>query len=882
MLIGHRDDAAITDVFGHFTTGRPIAFPIGNCWSDTIAVFGQSFHGISATESQVTGLAGDDVFAGLDPSKSGFQSMSVGMQVHDLAINFDARINASQPWEDVNASGTITDHAATYRPAGIFTVWANYPLGPGWIEGPGVHNTGATNGVSVTTQNSAVICIPSSETEPSVGQTIIFPYFATIFTSTVSSLTGAGCASGTNPLTMAAALPNTSGYTTTQSEWMAGTSVQTIQTAIPATARTFPMTLTLENPITPPLTMNVAGTASNVAPYGLVQIDGEQCSYFGSSDYPATVNSTPSITLTACAQNGTMAAAHSVGATIVPLNPFQPTWPWPVTPSLNSSAVMPANASYFPAWDIGNAGFAQPWFDGTSGSAGYGLSYTNFHDLAIQIDDNVFNGSGSGDEGFQGFQVQNATTGIYITAIPFKATFKNIRIIDPQFGIFLTMPSINTFGLFAAFPTANGSNWENITIQSAGYDFFSVGGQNDSKKDFLTFCQNFGETSTSWPGLAPGDFGCGAAWAWGGTYDDASGGGGSDTSTCTLDNWYIEAEDGSQTGLQPGYEFNAGVCGYNNIQPSGLVTFIEGGNNTYTNSRFNAIGALPIINYGANTVMSAIQGVGDSSSSNVYGASSFIGYGPNTSINGQINGDLGPFTSLANGNSISQVTGQTGEAFETGNDATAYVSSSSAIIYPDQFNANPEVEAAPMSVGWTFDDTAPISHSYTACNTNTSGIGCNTHVFNGNGGGVRVGPGQQLAPGEYIAHWAMRNTGGTDTLNFQLSTTNIGTSCTPVGILDENIALSNTWTQYTSAPFTLAGSNNCGLDVWFNGTTAGADQVQLAYLIFTPVWTSITLPVNSPADSAACTPGSFLGSDSSFLYICTASGTVKRAALSTY
>ena len=147
----------------------------------------------------VTGLAGDDVFAGMDPTQGGFQGMAAGMQIHDMRWEIDPRINASQPWQDVNPSGTVTQHAATYRPEGIFTVWANYPLGPGWIQGPGANNTGATNGVAVTTQNSALICIPSSETEPPVGQTIIFPYFASIFTSTVASLTGSGCAGGSNP-----------------------------------------------------------------------------------------------------------------------------------------------------------------------------------------------------------------------------------------------------------------------------------------------------------------------------------------------------------------------------------------------------------------------------------------------------------------------------------------------------------------------------------------------------------------------------------------------------------------------------------------------------------------------------------------------------------
>lgn len=879
MKVGHRDDAAIASAFGHFSFIRPILFPVGDCWSDTIAVYGQSFHGLSSTESQVTGLAGDDVFSGLDPSKVGFQSMSPGMQIHDMAWNFDARINASRPWEDVNASGAVTAHAASYRPVGLFTAWANYPLGPGWIQGTGPNNNGATNGVAVTTQNSAVICIPTSEKQPPVGQTIIFPYFASVFTSTVSSLTGAGCATGSNPLTMTAALPNTSGYTTTQSEWMAGTSVQTITQSnaggsfangIPATGRTFPFILRLANNINPPLTVNAAATGSNVAPYGLVQIDGEQFSYFSDSSYPASTSTTYWIQITAGAQNGTSAAAHSLGATIVPLNPFQPTWPWPVTPSLNAG-VMPANASYFPAWDIGNAGFAQPWYNGASGAAGYGLSYTNIHDITIQQDPN-YSGSGNPAENAASFQLQNATTGIYITAIPFKATFKNIRVIDPQFGIFEAEPSINTYGVFAAFPTANGSTWQNITIQSAAFDTFFIGGQNDTKRDFLTFCQNFGEIGNSWPGLTPGQFGCGAAWIWGGIYDDKDGGGGSDNTTATLDNWYIEAENGTQAELQPYYEFNCGLCTYINMQPSGAVAFLEGANNNFTGTRFNADGQFPIINYGANTIMRFIQGVSNSGNSNVYGTGSFLGYGPNASIMGQENAQSGPFGSLASGNAIATVSGQTGDVFATGNDTAAYISNSSAILYPDQIAA----------ASWTFDDTAPISHSYMGC-TVGDGVGCTISEFDGDGR-IPIGKDQLIALGQYVVHYAFKTPQGGTTFNFTLKAvdTGLGTCSDPSVIFNINVTTTGMgWQQFQSGPGDFSASQGCDLQMILQGAPSTV-PVLMAYMAFSPVWHNVTLPTNTPADNATCTPGAFLGSDSNFLYICTASGTVKRAALSTY
>ena len=881
VQIGHRDDAAVASAFGNFTYHRPIAFPVGNCWSDTIAVYGQSFHGQSSSRSMVTGLAGDDVFAGMDPTQGGFQGMAAGMQIHDMRWEIDPRINASQPWQDVNPSGTVTQHAATYRPEGIFTVWANDPLGPGWIQGPGANNTGATNGVAVTTQNSALICIPSSETEPPVGQTIIFPYFASIFTSTVASLTGSGCAGGSNPLTMAAALPNTSGYTSIQSEWFAGTNVQTITQSnasgsyangIPATGRTYPFYLRLANNINPPATPNPQGTGSNVAPYGLVQIDGEQFSYFSDSSYPASTSGTYWIQITAGAQNGTTAASHATGATIVPLNPFQPTWPWPVTPSLNAG-VMPANAVYFPAWNIGNAIWSQPVYNGVDWVANAALSYSDMHDIVMTLPD-YFAGSGGGVEGGpNAFQQGNATAGMYIATSTFKSKFSNIRILDPQFGIFEGTPSINAYGMFGAdYPTANGSNWKNITIQSAGYDTEFIEAQNDTKEDFLTFCQNGGETGTSWPGQALGVVGCGAGWTESGTYDDKGGGGSSDNTNVHSDNWYIEAETGSQSGLQPTFELNCGQCSYGGgFSMGGASAFIEGSGNNFSGNQIVGLGTTPIINYGAATTMRFVPNASLGGVSNIYGEGSLLNYGPNGSMSGRTDGNAGPFGAVASGNNLAPVTGQTAEMFATGNDLAGpeYVSGNSAVLYPDQL---------PLG-DWTFDDTAPVSHSYSACTT-SPGQGCASDEFNSNSR-VVIGPDQKIVPGKYIVHYAFKGTVATSFF-FELDAVNGGSgACSGGGsLLILNPSITTSWVQ-GSALVDFTNAATCDLQLVLHNSTLDT-TVEMAYLVFTPVWTSLTLPVNTPEDNAACTPGAFLGSDASYLYICTASGTVKRAALSAY
>ena len=83
---------------------------------------------------------------------------------------------------------------------------------------------------------------------------------------------------------------------------------------------------------------------SNVAPFGMVQIDGEQFTYFGKS---IAANPTPANTLygVQCAQNGTTRAAHSVGATVVPLNQFKPSYPWPVTPTVNTNDTTPSGTA---------------------------------------------------------------------------------------------------------------------------------------------------------------------------------------------------------------------------------------------------------------------------------------------------------------------------------------------------------------------------------------------------------------------------------------------------------------------------------------------------------------------------------------------------------
>ena len=322
MDLAHDDTAAIAHTMSVVGAGARWFFPRADCLTHTQTLAGQSPIGLGF-QSWIMGFPGEDIFAAVDASQGSGGSQGLA-HIHDLTFFVDGRIDATQPWQTINDSGT-TAHAAMYRPIAMRTGITNNPVAPGWFQGPGPNHSGAYNGVANITASSAAICIPSTETAPTVGETMVFPYLASVFTATVSSTAGS-CSGGATPRTLSAALP--AGSTNTQAEWFAGSSPQNLATAI--TSGTCPSSITLSNTINP-----VPGFEANVAPFGLMQIDGEQFSYFGRSN---AGNTTPANTFynIQCAQNGTTRAAHSVNATVVPLNNFKPSYPWPVTPTLNS------------------------------------------------------------------------------------------------------------------------------------------------------------------------------------------------------------------------------------------------------------------------------------------------------------------------------------------------------------------------------------------------------------------------------------------------------------------------------------------------------------------------------------------------------------------
>ena len=216
MDLGHDDTAAIAHTMSVVGAGGTLVFPEGGCLTHTQTLAGQSPIGLGF-QSSIMGFPGEDIFAAVDASQGSGGSQGLA-HIHDLTFFVDGRIDATQPWQTINDSGT-TAHAAMYRPIATRSGVTSNPVAPGWFQGPGPNQSGAYNGVANITAGSAVICIPSTETAPTIGETMVFPYLASVFTATVSSTAGS-CSGGATPRTLSAALPT--GATNAQGEWFAG------------------------------------------------------------------------------------------------------------------------------------------------------------------------------------------------------------------------------------------------------------------------------------------------------------------------------------------------------------------------------------------------------------------------------------------------------------------------------------------------------------------------------------------------------------------------------------------------------------------------------------------------------------------------------------
>ena len=134
MDLAHDDTAAITQAMNAVGPGGTLVFPAGYCLTHTQALKGQSPIGLGIS-SQIVGFPGEDIFQAPDPSQGPGYSQGAA-HIHDLTFLLDGRIDATQPWQTVNDSGT-TAHAALYRPIATPHRGGQRSAGAGLVPGLG-------------------------------------------------------------------------------------------------------------------------------------------------------------------------------------------------------------------------------------------------------------------------------------------------------------------------------------------------------------------------------------------------------------------------------------------------------------------------------------------------------------------------------------------------------------------------------------------------------------------------------------------------------------------------------------------------------------------------------------------------------------------------
>ncbi len=811
--LAHDDTAAIAQAMTAAGAGGTLVFPAGICLTHTQSLKGQSPIGLGF-QSQIAGFPGEDIFAAPDPSQGPGVNQGAA-HIHDLTLLVDGRIDATQPWQSVNDSGT-TARAALYRPIAQKTGITNNPVAPGWFQGPGANLSGAFNGVAAITNGSAVICVPASETAPSIGQQVVFPYLASVFTATVSSNAGS-CSGGATARTLSTAMPT--GSTNSQAEWFAGTSAQNLATAI--AGGTCPTSITLSNSINP-----VPGYEANVAPFGLIQIDGEQFTYFGRSN---AGNTTPANTFYGiqCAQNGTTRTGHAAGATVVPLNRFKPSYPWPVTPTVNTGDTTPSGtAGFFPGWNVGNAAFAFPVVTGissSSGATGAWSANARIENISFYTFPNEING--------EAWDEVNNTAMMYMVSPSYASVFSNLYALYLFYGIAMGPPSIENHAYGTAQPTADGTHWDGITIYAANPVNIPLGNQNT----FANFNVYSQEGTTAGASL-----GADTCFYFSAEWDDQTGGYFDVLSLDHFKNMYCEPEGGPHGAQMPLWEMDTLNSEIEDQHMGGGGEYYIGGNQQHwIGGNFNNAISTPAIVWGTQNTGDYVTTLGSEPKGNSYGSNTLINFGWGNRFSGTtsqaFSTPTGPYGGLQVGNSREPIPSQTNETFNTGNLTAPYISSAGGFITPEEFDADFQFEPAAMSQGWTYDATSPITGSYVGCNVgnNPASIYCSTGAFNLQN--IQIGPGQRLVGGKYTMYMSVKDAvtaSNTETLSVL---SNCGSFSQTY-----NVPITNHWpanaSQVFTAPvdLTAAAGPGCTIGFRFFGATT-ADQVQVGYVDFAPV-----------------------------------------------
>ena len=419
---------------------------------------------------------------------------------------------------------------------------------------------------------------------------------------------------------------------------------------------------------------------------------------------------------------------------------------------------------------------------------------------------------------------------LYFVTPHYASTFANLYTLYLFYGIANGAPSIENHGYATSQPTGDGTHWDGLQIYAANPVILSAGNQN-SLSNFNVYSQE----------LTTGGSGLGADTCFYFTHltDDQNG---SYFDVLSLDhfkNLYCEPEGGPHAAQMPQWEWDT----YNSEiedqhMGGGGEVYIGGAQQHWFGGNFNNATTTPTVVFGSQNTASFSTNVGSEPKGNVYGTNTLINFNFGNDFTGTtaqaFSSPTGPYGAIQVGGRQT-IPNQTAETFFTGNTTAPYVSMDGGLVTPEEFNASFAFESQAMSVGYTFDDSSPVTRSYAACNVGNSPstFYCLTMKFNQEL--IGVGPGQRIANGKYTIYVSVKDvTAATNTWQLAVGTTCGGTIST------FNVPITNTWPTTAAGVFTapidftgITGSG-CGLALGLQGATT-ADQIRIGYVAFAPV-----------------------------------------------
>jgi hypothetical protein len=795
------------------------------------SVFGQSTS--SATEAGVA-----------EPTTAANQP---GLRMENLTLAVNNGIDPSFAWTHYSPTSASTVEPPMYRPLQTNEEPANDPLAPGWGTGVGGENT--TNGVAIITQNSAVICVPTTLASlPAVGSALVFPYQTGGLVSRTVSSTAGSCSSGYDPFTLSSALPNTSGYTATQAEWFDYGTPQELAVAIGGTI-SLPYTVTLATPFPP-----IPGWPSNVSSHGHIIIGNQEWDYMGDS-FGGTAGGTPQIVLVNGPTTVNGGTGWPIGSVVFPLNPCQAMYhnPWPVVPNINgATSSTPKNAAYYPGLCGGNAAMSFPSADAYAWAPRFGLgggiNSAHFIDVYGGVTSSNALGNQNNNGSMMMYQAANYTG--------YDNTFDHL-VANGLWGGFMQGPSgVNEWGLvyYGIGPTSTGQSIKNCTFR-VGYSLTLV----LMSQSNLDRCDNYSTETSPYDGTAIGGT---TSLFIGDPLDEQTGtavpGG---VGQFTVKDYNAEPENGNHEEFPPSV-----ISDGSNITWIGNI--FEGGFNIFGGQFQQFHGtqmAGPTFNYGSNNWFEKLHGLSYTYNTGVYNNTlGFWDWGTFTtcqavfggaSQNGPQQGCGGPgYTQSYDGHDI--------WASMMGNGVNPDFNLIGGMVSPD--------EIAYSGYSTYFDSTELWWGKHWECPI-SSASDCIVYTFGG--GPLLIGPYQRLvnAPMVLKANLMAKNSGN-ETFNIQLYAENPGLGTCSVGgspalLANQTVtALSSGWTP-VQVPVDFTGYQGCGLRIQYidAGTT---NVIETGYFNFVPFASQLYIPLGTPTLNASCPVAGEIKLDTTYMWMC--------------